>query len=171
MIEDRPPSAQPPPDHPRLGLTTPRQIAVAALAGGAFGYLLVGGIDLMNRSVPVTPWSLSAMFAVLSAATFVYARALHTRIRSKHWIESTEGVRALVLGKTLLMTGAAVAGGHVAYVLHSIGRMDAPLPHDRVIHGSVTIAFSVVLAVAGFVLERACVAPHDKDDAEKDAAA
>ncbi len=170
---DEPPSPPEPapPERPRLGLTTPRQILVAALAGGALGYLVAGGIDLAGGSVPVTPWSLSVMLGVLSGATLVYARALRNRIKSRHWIESSEGVRALVLGKTLLMTGAAVAGGQVAYVLQSIGRMAAPLPHDRVVHGCVTIVVSTILAVAGHVLERACVAPHDHDDADKDAAA
>ena len=62
------------------------------------------------------------------------------------------------------MTGALIAGGHVVYVMRYLQLFDAPLPSARVIQGTATIVTALLLAVAGGMLERACVVHDDDED-------
>lgn len=154
-----------------LRLTTRTQIGAAALTGAVLGYLLIGGFDLSNRAVPITPWSLPVMLAALAAAALGYSIALGRRVReARETIDPDTGVRALVIGKTLLMTGAVLAGGHLVYALRYVTSWSIEGPRERVIRGVVVALVAVVLALAGGRLERACVVPTDKDEDDDDAA-
>ena len=73
-----------------------------------------------------------------------------------------ESVAALAIGKSMIMTGAVLAGAHVVYVARYVSLFDAPLPSARVIQGAATIVASLLLAGSGALLERACVV-HDDD--------
>lgn len=158
----------PPPERPTLTVTTVRQLVIAALAGVVFGWFLIETLDLADQTVPITPWTLPLMLTALAVAAFLYGRRLRTRIKGREWVESVEGVRALVLGKTMAMTGATLAGGHALYVLMNLARFDAPTPRQRVIHGVAAIIASIACLLAGWYLERSCVRPDD--DLERDAA-
>lgn len=153
-----------------MTLTTRSQMAVALLAGAVVGYLLVGGFDLSNKAVPITPWSLPTMLAALALAAFGYSRVLAHQLRTdRASLDPMAGVRAVVFGKTLLMTGLVTAGGHLVYALRFSGGWQVEGPRQRIIRGAVVCVVSLLLAGAGWVLERACVAPgsgkgEDADD-------
>lgn len=152
-----------------LGLTTPLQAVVAALAGAVAGYFIIGTMRWAGSPVPVTPWSLPVVFVVLALAAVTYARRLRRQVVEARAAMAPEvGVLALVLGKTLLMTGAVMAGGHALYVATNLGSLDAPLPHARVVHGLVMVVASLACAAAGQHLEKACLVPPS-DGADDDA--
>lgn len=146
-----------------LTLTTPVQAVVAALAGAVAGYFIIGTLRWFDSPVPVTPWSLPVVFVALAIASFVYARRLRIQVaEARADVTPDFGVLALVLGKTLLMTGAVMAGGHALYVGVYLGQWDAPLPRQRTIHGLVVLGCSLLCAWAGYVLERACLVSRDQ---------
>lgn len=150
-------------DKPKLGLTTGRQAMVAVLAGALVSALLLAAFELTGNFPPVVPWSVPILFVVLAVGVFVYARMLPKRLEERK-VDSQEAVAALSIGKSAIMTGALIAGGHVVYVMRYLQLFDAPLPSARVIQGTATIVTALLLAVAGGMLERACVVHDDEDD-------
>lgn len=159
-----PPPELPEPGPGQLGVTTPKQAVVAALSGAVAGYFVVGTIRWRGGVVPLTPWSIPAVLGALAIAALVYSRVLRRQVAdARGSIAPETGVRALVLGKTLLLAGAILGGGHAVYVGSYLGQWGAPMPHARVVHGGVTILASLAFAFAGWVLERACVVPPGDD--------
>ena len=168
------------PQHPRSGsgprpgpgglsLTNRRQTVISVLAGMLVGWFVVETLQALGHPVPVTPWSLPLVFGALGVAAWAYARVLRRQVaEARADLSAESGVRALVLGKTMLMTGAIVGGGHLVYVLSFLGDWNVPTPRERVIHGVATIAASVVFAVAGRDLERACMVPPGDELDEQD---
>ncbi|HMR50752.1 MAG TPA: DUF3180 domain-containing protein [Arachnia sp.] len=154
-------------DAPKLGLTTGRQTVTAVLSGAVVGYLVVSLFEMTGGFPPIVPWSVPIVVFVLSVAGFVYAKTLPKRLDGKR-VSSREALAALVSAKAMIMTGAILAGGHVVYVMRYIQMMHAPSPSARVVHGSVTIVASLILAGVGAVLERACVVPEGPDDDDED---
>ena len=134
----------------------------AALAGAVVGYFIISAFDLTNNFPPVVPWTVPSLLAVMAIAAWIYARALPKRIEGGH-VSGIEGVRALVIGKSMVMTGAALAGGHAVYVGRWIGQLAATTPAGRVYLGSVTIVASLLMALAGYLLEKACIVNNDDD--------
>ncbi|MDO4645997.1 MAG: DUF3180 domain-containing protein [Propionibacteriaceae bacterium] len=150
---------------PGLAPTTGRQIVVAALAGAVVGWMILGVFDLLNVFPPVVPWTVPTLLLLLAAAAFVYARALPKRLEQRR-VPSEEAVRAMVMAKSLIMTGALLAGGHAVYVGRWLSLMAAELPAARVWNGAVTIVTAVICVLAGWLLERACMIDGDGDDTE-----
>lgn len=160
--------APPPQKEPRPGamaVTTPQQIMVSVLAGAVIGYLLLVTIDIFNGVPPLVPWSVPIVLGAISVPALWYSRVLSKRLE-RGMVPPEEGVRALVLGKSMLMTGAVLAGGHFVYVLKWVAHTDIPGPRDRVIHGAVTIVAAVIFAVVGGIVERACVVDAGDGDGE-----
>lgn len=147
---------------PKLGLTTVRQTLVAALAGAVVGFFIVGGFDLAGQFPPVVPWSVPAILVIMAGGAWLYARSLPKRIEEGK-VSGIEGVRALVIGKSMVMTGAVLAGGHAVYVGRYIRHLDAAQPAQRVYLGAATILASLLLALAGFALEKACIVKVDSE--------
>ncbi|MGO4956717.1 DUF3180 domain-containing protein [Luteococcus sp. Sow4_B9] len=145
--------------------TTNRQITTSVLAGMVVGWFVVGTIQALGNAVPVVPWSLPLVLGALGIAALAYAEVLRRQVeRTRADISPEAGVRALVLGKTMLMTGAIMAGGHLVYVLANLGSWEIPAPRMRVVRGLWTIAASAIFGWAGHRLERACLVPGDDVD-------
>lgn len=154
-----------PPEGPRLELTTVRIVALSAVAGAVLGWAFVRTLETFNQVVPVTPIMLVVLLFMLSIACFAGAFVLKRRINDPDSdVTAEQGVLAVTLGKAMLMSGALLFGGHLVYVALNIGRMDAPMPRSRVVNGAAMVAVSALLAVSGWVLERACVVGKDSDD-------
>ena len=79
-------------------------------------------------------------------------------------LDPQAAVTALVLGKTMVLTGALLAGGHLTYVLTQVGAWAIPLPRQRVVWGLVAVAAASVFAWAGWVLEKSCWRPPSEDE-------
>ncbi|HIW30442.1 MAG TPA: DUF3180 domain-containing protein [Candidatus Luteococcus avicola] len=154
----------------RLGLTTRMQAIVMTLVGGAFGYLVLGLFDLTNRTIPVTPWSMPMIFFALAVAALLYSRGLARQVReARDSLEHEAGLRALVLGKTLIATGLALTGWHLVYLMHFVGQWSVEGPRQRIIRGLTTVLVSALVAFAGWRLERACLVDPGDDDPDGEA--
>lgn len=136
---------------------------VSVLAGALVCGLLLAAFEVTGNFPPVVPWSVPILLIGLAVGVFVYARMLPRRLEERR-VSSQEAVAALGIGKSAIMTGALFAGGHVVYVMRYLQLFDAPLPSARVIQGTATIVTALLLAVAGGVLERACVVKDDDED-------
>lgn len=154
----------------KLTLTTPRQIAMSALSGAAVSGVLLAIFDLTNTFPPVVPLSVPAILVVMAVGAWIYARAMPTRIDNRT-ITSIEAVRAVIIAKSMVMTGAILAGGHAVYVGRFLGALTAEQPAARAVHGGATIIASLLLALAGWTLEKACIVSIDDDSDEGGAAA
>lgn len=150
-------------DRPKLGLTTARQAVVSVLAGAVVCGLILLGFDAADAFPPVVPWSVPLLLVVLAASAAIYSRVLPKRIEKRE-ASSQEAFTALGIGKSFIMTGAVLAGGHVVYVVRYLQVFHAPLPSQRVWQGLATIVASLLLAGAGALLERACLVRGDDDD-------
>lgn len=141
-----------------MGPTTLRQVVVAALAGALVAQVGLSVLRLLGSFPPMVPWSVPAVLLVMAVLAWIYARGLHRRVQ-RRVAEPAEGVRALVTGRSLIYTGAILAGMHAVYVGHSIGQLHAAAPARRVLMGSIMIVVSLLLAWCGHLLEKACIAP------------
>lgn len=136
---------------------------VAALAGAVIGFFIVGGFDLSGEFPPVVPWSVPGILIIMATGAWIYARSLPKRIEENK-VSGIEGVRALIIGKSMVMTGAVLAGGHAVYVGRYIRQIAASQPAQRVYLGAATILAALLLALAGFTLENACIVKVEDDD-------
>lgn len=152
----------PAPGPGKLGLTTFRQVLISALAGALIAAFILSLFDLFQAFPPVVPWTVPAVLVLMAAGAWLYARGLKRRV-DDHSAPAVEAVRALIIAKSTVMTGAVLAGGHAVYAARWLGQLSAPLPASRVLHGLATIVAALVFTAAGHVLERACVAPDDDD--------
>lgn len=164
-VFDEDPDVEPehePGGHPRpLGVGT---VLVTLLIGVLLGWALVSLLELVDQPQPVTPWTMSALLVVLAIAALVAARRMRAALGSRKTRPSSEtGVAALSAGRAMLVTGLLLAGGHVAYVVTQMTRLDIDLHRERLVGGSVAIVASALFAWAGSRLERACQIPRDGD--------
>ncbi|WP_051208766.1 DUF3180 family protein [Propionicicella superfundia] len=158
---------EPQDDREKLRPTPPTVVAVAAMLGALASYMFFGTVENLGQSAPrVTAVSWLALAAV-AAATAVLAWVTHQQVqRRRERIEPGRAVARLVLGKTALLAGAAFAGGYLTIVALYVPRIAAPLPLERVVNGGIAALCAVVLAVAGWFLERSCVDPRSKDSGD-----
>lgn len=148
-----------------MTLTTPRQVGISAVAGAVFCVVLLLVLDLLNAFPPVVPWTVPGVLAVMAVAAWVFARSMPTRLEERT-ISSGEAVAVLLVAKSMVMTGAVLAGGHAVYVGRFVEALSAEQPAARVLQGSATIIASLLLAFAGYALEKACIVSGDDDSDE-----
>lgn len=147
-------------DQPKLTLTTARQAVVSVLAGAVVCGMLIVAVEPTGNFLPVVPWTVPALLAILAAAVVIYSRILRKKIEEKR-VSAQESVTALVLGKAMVATGALFAGGHIVYVARYLQLAQAPMSAQRVVNGLLTLVAALLLAGAGSLLERACVVRDD----------
>lgn len=150
---------------PKMTLTTPRQVAISAVAGAIFCVALLVVLDLLSAFPPVVPWTVPGVLVVMALAAWIFAKSMPRR-REERSISSGEAVAVLLVAKSMVMTGAVLAGGHAVYVGRFVGALFAEQPAARVLQGSVTIVASLLLAYAGYTLEKACMVSVDDDSDE-----
>lgn len=158
-----------PPGGGRLGLTTRRQVVIAALLGALVGYFVIGTLRWRDISVPPSPWSLVVTLVLLAAAALTATPVLRRKILTERALVAPEtGLLALVSGKSLLMMGSCLVGAHLVYVGATLGTLQVPISQERAIRGSIVLVLSLVVAWSGARLEKACVVPDDDDDQDTD---
>lgn len=152
----------PPPGPAKLGLTTFRQVLISALAGALIAAFILSLFDVFQAFPPVVPWTVPAVLVLMAGGAWLYARGLKRRV-DERTAPALEAVRALIIAKSMIMTGAVLAGGHAVYAARWLGQLSAPVPASRVLHGLATIVAALAFTAAGHVLEKACVAPDDEE--------
>lgn len=149
---------------PSVSLTPWRTVAAAGLGGLAFGWALFFGLDRLSLPLPVPPWLGAGAVTVVAAVIGWTARRTRRTVRRHEPIAPTAAVAQLALGKTALLGGAALAGAYLGVALHSSSFLDAELPRARAIGATASAVASVLLAIAGRRLERACEVPPAPPD-------
>ncbi|QCV88079.1 DUF3180 domain-containing protein [Acidipropionibacterium jensenii] len=167
MTRSLPPLEDPPEPEPSGDLrpTDRRAVVVAALCGAVVGWFVLSVFFLTEAMVPILPWSLPVILAVVAIGVWIDARVLSRKVHDPHReVSPTEGLVSLALGKSVVLTGAALAGACIVYIITFVRQVAIPYPRQRVITGSVTAVVCVLLGLAGWVLERACRVPPDGED-------
>lgn len=149
----------------KLSLTTPVQTVVSVLAGAVLTFVGLQLHDAFNAFPPVVPWTLPALLVVLGIAGFVYGWRIPSRLE-RRTLRRSEAFVAVVAGKAMVITGAALAGAHVVYVLRYLDSLQAETPLQRVLFGSGTILASLFVAGAGSFIEHRLVIKGPPDDEE-----
>lgn len=144
-------------------LTSWRVLVVAAGCGLMIAWLVLATVNSLGGVFIPVPPSLPILLAAGAIVVFVYARAFRRKVVDPAQLVSpTEGLVAVVLGKTMSIMGALLVGAALVYA-SDLGKLQFPLPRRRAIMAGVTIVASALFGVAGGVLERACLVPRDPD--------
>ncbi|MGA4506371.1 DUF3180 family protein [Propionibacteriaceae bacterium G1746] len=156
----RPPEG---PGHERLKPAGVGLVVVSLLVGMLGGAAVASLFELVEVPLPVTPWTMSGMLVVLGGAAALGSVWLSRRLADPRRRPDFEvPVAALVVGRAGLVTGLLLAGGHVAYVLWQLGRLEVPINRDRAVAGAAAVVAGLVLAVGAWLLERACRVKNDE---------
>ncbi|GEM_PF-202975 len=155
-------SGTPPEPQGSLRPTDLRAVIVAALCGAVLAWFILSIFVITDVMVPVLTWSLPIILGIVAVGVWVDSRILRRKVLDHHReVSPTEGLVSLALGKALVLTGFALAGACVVYVLNFIRQLSIPYPRQRVITGTVTALVCLGLGLAGWALERACRVPPD----------
>jgi len=140
--------------------TGPLDLLVPLVLAGVLSYLL---LRTSYESLPPFQWFTAVPLAVLAAVELVLAGRVRGAVRHRPQARPMPALavaRAVALGKASALVGAVLAGAELAlvgYVLPDAGRTSAA-GHDLRI-GLLLLAVTVLLVVAGLLVERAGVDP------------
>jgi len=145
--------------------TRGRTLALAALVGGAGGWLLFAIPESLGFGPPLVPTAAALVIALVALGVAGFAVTTHRTIqRRRQFIEPSRAVALLALGKTALLAGVGLAAGYAAAAVYFWPRVEAELPRERIIAAILAAVASLGLAASGFFLERACRIPRPPDD-------
>jgi hypothetical protein len=142
-------------------------LLVVALIGSGLvvGRLVPPVVVRLDGSVPRLTWAapLTLLLAAMLVGAFVWNtwQALH---KKHERMTADHGIRMLALAKSAIVVGALVAGVYGGFAMAYVDAWDAPLGKERVIRGGAAALASVMLLIAGLLLERACRVPGDDQD-------
>ena len=140
--------------HGNLAPTDWKVIIVAALCGAALGWFTLSIYKVSDNTAPILPWSLPVVILVVAVATWGYARAFRAKVVDpKREVEANQGLVSLALGKAIALSGAALVGACIVYVLTIVG--------------AVTAITCAIMAWAGWFLENACKVPKGPKDPDE----
>ncbi|HEU4947784.1 MAG TPA: DUF3180 domain-containing protein [Kribbella sp.] len=153
---------------PRPGSVRPTSrwlLAAIAVLGAAIGWTAVVVIEAGGGIAPTVSWLTPVAWGFLAALLFVAARNTHQRVQvRRERVEPNRAVFLLLLGKASAFVGALCTGVYTGFALSFLDAVSSSGPRNRVIISGVTAAISVLVVVAGLLLERACRIPEDPED-------
>ena len=168
VFDDAPePTRRPEPPQPRLRSAGPGLVLVGLVLGLLLGWLTISLFDLLDSVLPVTPWTMSVLLVLMAAGAAAGSVWLGRRLDDPDARPDFEvPLAALVFGRSMLFTGLLLVGGHLAYVVAQLGRLEVPLYRERAVAGSGALVAGALFALGGYLLERACRAdpPQDATD-------
>lgn len=145
--------------------TRGRTLALAALVGGAAGWLLFAIPEALGADLPVLPYAAGLVIGLVAAIVGGFAFTTHRTIQTRReFVEPSRAVALLALGKTALLGGVGLAAGYAAAAAYFWPRVEAELPRERIVSAIIAAVAALVLASAGYFLERACRIPRPPDD-------
>lgn len=153
-----------------MGPTRSSVLAVAFVVGVLLGYLLVPLSESQNGTAPRVEWAAIMALAVIAGILLVFAYSTYRTVhRERLLMDPRRAVNFLLLAKASALMGALIAGGYLGFGWQFVDQMDIQLPRERVIHSVIAAAASVLIVLAGLLLERACRVPKGGDDNGKGA--
>jgi hypothetical protein len=134
------------------------------IAGAVLGYAFARLTIAINGIAPQVQWTSAIVLLAAGAIVLVLANATYRTVhRERGRVDAHRAVRFLLLAKASALVGALMAGGYLGFALNFVDQLDVSLPEQRVIRSVAAAIASVVLVVAGLLLERACRIPKDED--------
>ncbi|WP_344219466.1 DUF3180 domain-containing protein [Kribbella sancticallisti] len=163
---DRAPGAGKEPPRPGSVRPTSRRLLVAIVVlGAAIGWTIVRAVESSGGVAPTVSWLTLVAWGFLAALLFVAARNTHQRIQVRHErVEPSRAVFLLLIGKASAFVGALCTGVYAGFALSFLSAVGASGPRNRVITAGAAAVISVLVVVAGLLLERACRIPEDPDE-------
>lgn len=163
---DRAPGAGKQPPRPGSVRPTSRRLLVAiAVLGAAVGWTLVKAVEAGGGVAPTVSWLTPVAWGFLAALLFVAARNTYQRIQvRRERVEASRAVFLLLLGKASAFVGALCTGVYAGFALSFVDAISSSGPRNRVITAGIAAVISVLVVVAGLLLEKACRIPEDPDD-------
>jgi hypothetical protein len=163
---NRPPGAGKEPPPPGSVRPTSRRLLVAIVVlGAAIGWTLVKAIESGGGVAPMVSWLTLVAWSFLAALLYVAARNTHQRIQvRRERVEASRAVFLLLIGKASAFVGALCAGVYAGFALSFLGAVSSSGPRNRVITAGAAAVISVLVVLAGLMLERACRIPDDPED-------
>lgn len=146
---------------PTAALMIVAMIAVGVVVGRITPPLIVrldGTPPRLGWVAPLTLLAAAAGVGTLAWSTWQSLHKKHERMTSEH------GIRMLSLAKSCAVVGALVAGFYGGFALAFLDSLDSTLGEERFVRGLITAVSSLLLMVAGLLLERACRLPEDDDE-------
>jgi hypothetical protein len=137
-------------------------IAIGIVAGRLTPPLIVrldGTPPRLGWIAPLTLLAGAVGIGTLAWSTWQSLHKRHERMTAEH------GLRMLSLAKACALAGALVAGYYGGFALAYVDALDSVLGKERFVRGLAAAVSSLLLLVAGLLLERACRLPTDDDDA------
>jgi 4-hydroxybenzoate polyprenyltransferase len=162
----RAPGAGKEPPRPGSVRPTSRRLLIAiAVLGAAIGWTLVKVVEAGGGVAPTVSWLTPVAWGFLAALLFVAARNTYQRIQvRRERVEASRAVFLLLLGKASAFVGALCAGVYAGFALSFIDAIGSSGPRNRVITAGAAAVISVLVVVAGLLLEKACRIPEDPED-------
>jgi hypothetical protein len=150
----------------RIGTLVALIVCVAAMSWGVLNVRTDHG-----GTLPPLTWAAPAGVVLLAVVVLVTALGLRARLqqpsRRPHPLSMA---RMAVLGKASAHVGPLVGGLYAGYLLVLLPDLDIGARRDRAVLCVVALVASVVLSVAGLLLERSCRVPPSGSDDEVPAA-
>lgn len=148
------------PESGTVAATKWQQVVAAVIAGAGVGWLIFAVPDRLGWPLPSLPLIASIALGGFAIVVGVLAGNTHRRIQIRREVtDPNRAVRLLVLGKTALIAGAALAAGYTSVIVYFLPHGAAELPRQRIVNSAIAVLGSVGLAIAGYFLERACRIP------------
>lgn len=156
------PDPAPPDGH--LRPTTGASLAIAAVIGLVFGWLLRPVVVRLSGTAPFVTW-VQALALVFVAAVLAYV-AWHTwqTVQVRHQrLPDNRAVNRLVLARASALVGALAAGGYAGYAITWLGDA-SELADERLLRCGVAALGGLLMMLASLALERACRVPSGDEE-------
>ncbi|MFT3970994.1 MAG: DUF3180 domain-containing protein [Micropruina sp.] len=152
---------------PSVERTRGTVLVIAGVVGAGLAWMVLSSAENFGWPIPPVPPLTAVAVAVLAVATGLAARWMHRTVQVRRAaVEPARAIAMLVAGKAALIGGTALAAGYAVVALRYLPNLDAALPRERVFSAAASAVLSVVLAVAGSALERACQVPPDDESGD-----
>jgi len=142
-----------------------RVLLAAAVITGVLTWVVLDVVDPTAVSVPL-PWTVPVLLVALSCSVLSVGRPVR-RWNQGHRdrpLDPLRAARTVVVAQAAGVTGAALAGAYGGLVALLVPMVQIEVRLDRLLLGLAAMAASLLLLVAGVVVERWCrLPPEDRD--------
>lgn len=154
---------------PTIKPTRPSHVVTALVLGAMLAVLMLFGGQKLGLDNPQIPWT--AWTTIAGSAMGAGILAFQAKKRVRHLRSSVSPRWAFwmpLLAKASRLSGAFLVGTYAVLVAMTTQAWPAPNAVRRAVHGGLALLFSVLWAVAGRALEKACRVPEPPDEEGKD---
>lgn len=144
-----------------------RVLLAVAVVAGVVTWVVLDVVDATGAAVPM-PWTVPVLLVVLAGAVLSVGRPVR-RWNQGHRdrpLDALRAARTVVVAQAAGVTGAALAGAYGGFVALLLPMLGIEVRRDRMLLALAAMAASLLLLVAGVVVERWCRLPPDDDEGD-----